>query len=67
MTKIISKCKLYAIEITENDNKFIVDVMLCDGQSYGSNSFWFHIGNYSSFERAKKAAIKKMLVHNINF
>jgi len=66
---IKSTCGKYEVNVMENgrnaEHGYIVAASICDGQSYGGSSYWFHIGHYKTLKNALTWAKKKMADHNI--
>jgi len=67
MKTIKSTCGKYAVEFVSYNRggTIMACAVMCDGQSYGGNSYWFTIGRYKTEKMALRQAVKKMANHNI--
>lgn len=66
--KIMATDGQHAVEFIENggrEDDIIANAVICDGQSYGGDSYWFHIGNYKSMKAAVSWSGRKMAKFNL--
>ncbi len=62
-----SKCGKYAVNILQNGDGggYLASALICDGQSYGGDTWWYRIGRYKSQKTAIRYAKLSLAEHGV--